>query len=126
VHDLTRQLGVAISNGNFDGDLQEMQRQWPPVVHPVVIRDPRTGRRGLFVNANYTTRLEGVTRAESDRLLAFLFEHVRSPDLQCRFRWEPGSIAIWKNRFVQHFAVPDYAERRVMWRLNVAGGAIEA
>jgi taurine dioxygenase len=126
VHDLTRQLSLAIANGRFDGDLQAMQRRWPPVVHPAVIRHPRTGRKALFVNRNYTTRLEGLSPDESDGLLRFLFEHVRSPELQCRFRWEPGSIAVWTNRFVQHFAVPDYHERRVMWRLNVVGGPIEA
>jgi taurine dioxygenase len=126
VHDLTGQLSVAIANDNFEGDLRERQERWPPVTHPAVIRHPRTGRLVLFLNSVYTTRLEGVTPAESERLLAFLREHVRSPELQCRFRWEVGSIAVWDNRFVQHFAVPDYAERRVMWRLNVVGAPVEA
>ena len=121
VHDLTRQLTLAIDNDNTDLDLREMQERWPPYRHPVVITHPGNGRRGLFVNSNYTVRLEGVTREEGERLLPFLFEHVRSPRFQMRLHWEPGTLAIWDNRFVQHFAVPDYTERRVMHRLNVAG-----
>ena len=126
VHDLTQQLSLAIEHGYFEGDLGEMQERWPPLSHPVVIRHPATSRRGLFVNGNYTTRLEGLGAAEGEGLLAFLVEHIRSPELQCRFRWEPGSLVVWDNRFVQHFAVADYDERRVMWRLNVAGKPIVA
>lgn len=121
VHDLTRQLSLAIQNGNTDLDLREMQERWPPHRHPAVITHPVTGRRALFVNSNYTTGLEGLTREESERMLPFLFEHVRTPDFQLRLRWEPGTVALWDNRFVQHYAVPDYHERRVMHRLNVAG-----
>ncbi|MEE8166237.1 MAG: TauD/TfdA family dioxygenase [Myxococcota bacterium] len=126
VHDLTRQLSLAIEHGYFEGDLGEMQERWPPLSHPVVIRQPGTGRRGLFVNGNYTTRLEGLYAPEGEGLLAFLVEHIRSPELQCRFRWEAGSLVVWDNRFVQHFAVSDYDDRRVMWRLNVAGKPIVA
>jgi taurine dioxygenase len=125
VHDLTRQLrGAQSRNRTAPGamDLGAMQARWPPHAHPVVIAHPASGRRGLFVNSNYTVALEGLAPAESDALLRLLFDHVRSPDFQCRFRWEPGSIAVWDNHFVQHYAVPDYRERRVMHRLNVAGG----
>lgn len=121
VHDLTRQLALAIANGNTSLDLRQMQERWPPFAHPAVITHPVSGRRGLFVNGNYTTRLEGLTRAEGEALLPFLCEHVRSPEFQLRVRWEPGSVVLWDNRFVQHYAVPDYHERRVMHRLNVAG-----
>jgi taurine dioxygenase len=104
-------------------DLREMQTRWPPHRHPVLLTHPETGRRGLFVNSNYTVAIEGLEPAESEALLAFLLDHVRSPDFQCRFRWEPGSIAVWDNHFAQHYAVPDYRERRVMHRLNIAGKA---
>ena len=121
VHDLTSQLQLAIDNGSTDLDLREMQEKWPPYTHPAVITHPESGKRGLFVNSNYTIRMEGLREDESRRLLAFLREHVRSPEFQTRLHWEPGTIAVWDNRFAQHFAVPDYQERRVMHRLNLAG-----
>src|SRR5437763_16743780 len=72
-------------------------------------------------NRNSTTHLVGVTDRENDVLLPFLLDHVRSPEFQCRFHWEPGSIAMWDNRAVQHYAVADYHERRVMRRVTIAG-----
>ena len=82
------------------------------------------GRRVLFVNRNSTTHIVGLTERENEALLSFLFEHVRSPAFQCRFRWRPGSVAFWDNRCVQHYAVPDYAERRLMHRVTIGGPSI--
>ena len=82
---------------------------------------PATGRRALFVNGNSTTRLVGLKDRENEVLLPFLLDHVRSPEFQCRFRWDTNSIAFWDNRSVQHYAVPDYSERRIMNRVTLRG-----
>jgi taurine dioxygenase len=95
--------------------------EWPYSIHPVVRVHPETGRKLLNVNANWTSRIVDLSRAESDALLALLFEHLKSPDFQCRFRWQPNSVAFWDNRAVQHFAVADYTNRRVMQRITVVG-----
>jgi taurine dioxygenase len=87
----------------------------------VVRTHPKTGRRALFVNGNSTTHILGLSPRENDALLPFLIDHVRSPEFQCRFRWQRNSVAFWDNRSTQHFAVPDYGERRVMNRVTVGG-----
>lgn len=119
VHDITRPLSKAIRDGHSNADLAEMQKAWPPVEHPVVITHPETGRKALYVNRNSTVYLKGVPERESELLLPFLCDHVRSPNFQCRFRWRENSIAFWDNRCLQHFAVPDYSERRVMHRVTI-------
>ena len=121
VHDVTKPLAKGIAAGHVTADLAEVQRKWPPVEHPVVRTHPMTRRKALFVNANSTTRIVGLSERENDALLPFLIDHVRSPEFQCRFRWEPDSIAFWDNRPTQHFAVPDYHQRRVMHRVTLAG-----
>ena len=121
VHDITKPLRKAIRDGHSTLDLAEMQQKCPPVRHRVVVTHPETGRKALFVNRNSTVCLEGVTERENDLLLPFLLDHVRSPEFQCRFHWELGSLAFWDNRAVQHYALADYDERRVMRRVTVAG-----
>ena len=97
-------------------------RTYPRSEHPVVRTHPVSGRKCLFVNSMFTTRIVGVPKAESDAVLGFLFEHVRNPLFQCRFRWARHSVAFWDNRCTQHYAVWDYfPKRRSGHRVTVRG-----
>lgn len=90
--------------------------------HPVIRTHPVTGRKLLFVNSSYTTRINGLSLEESDAVLGFLYEHIKNANFHVRFRWEPHSIAFWDNRCTQHFAVWDYfPEVRSGFRVTVAG-----
>ncbi|GGJ78541.1 taurine dioxygenase [Streptomyces camponoticapitis] len=102
--------------------LARFQDAFPPVEHPVVRTHPETGRRMLFVNTSFTTRIVGLPREESDRLLRLLFQQAHVPEYQVRFRWQAGDIAFWDNRATQHYAVADYGRhRRVAERVAIAG-----
>jgi taurine dioxygenase len=100
---------------------RDADKEQPPAIHPVIRIHPETGRKALFVCGNFTTRIVELSEPESDAVLHFLFEHIKSPELQCRFRWERHSVALWDNRSVQHCAIPDYEEHRVMYRTMIAG-----
>ncbi|ACU74600.1 Taurine dioxygenase [Catenulispora acidiphila DSM 44928] len=118
VHDFTLPFGI----GMDPDKLKEMQEKYPAVEHPVVRTHPRTGRRTLFVNAIFTTHIVGLPEQESEELLKVLFRQASVPEYQVRFKWEPGSIAFWDNRAVQHYAVSDYfPRRRVMERAAILG-----
>jgi len=95
---------------------------YPDNNHPVVRTHPVTKRKCLFVNRIFTARINGVSEAESDALLQFLFKHMEKPEFQVRFRWRPGSVAFWDNRAVQHYAIWDYfPETRSGFRVTIAG-----
>jgi taurine dioxygenase len=121
LHDITGPLLRAAAGGHRVGSVEEISDRWPPVSHPVVCRHPETGQDFLYVNSNFTTRINELNEAESDALLRFLFEHVKSPENQVRFHWQEGSIALWDNRCTQHHAAADYHERRIMHRVTIAG-----
>ena len=102
------------------GDLRDARH--PVAEHPVVRTHPVTGRSGLYVNEGFTTRLKDLPRSESDALLAFLVRHCANPMFQCRFHWQPHSIAFWDNRCTQHLAVWDYyPEVRHGYRVTIKG-----
>ncbi|ASN17469.1 MULTISPECIES: taurine dioxygenase [Pantoea] len=108
---------------------EEAHRQWqqavaknPPVYHPVIRTHPVSGKKALFVNEGFTTRIMDISQKESDALLGFLFAHVTRPEFQVRWRWQPNDLAIWDNRVTQHYANADYyPARRVMQRATVLG-----
>ncbi len=90
--------------------------------HPAVLRHPVTGRLMLFLNPTYVSRLDGMTEEESRPVLDAVQAHATRPEFCCRFRWTPGTVAIWDNLATQHYAVNDYSGHdRLMYRTTFAG-----
>jgi taurine dioxygenase len=96
----------------------------PVSVHPVIIRHPVTGKKVVYVNSSFTTKINELPPRESRRVLDLLFEHVIQPEWVCRFRWRAHSIAFWDNRCTQHYAIPDYWPHvRSGFRIQIEGSA---
>jgi taurine dioxygenase len=101
--------------------LGDRLKTWPTTIHPLVEVHPDTGRKALNVNANWTAEIVGMTHTESEALLTFLFDHVKSPEFQVRFTWKVNDVAFWDNRCCLHYAVADYTSRRIMKRVALVG-----
>ena len=94
----------------------------PPVIHPVIRTHPESGKKVIFVNSLFTTRILELNSRESEDVLKFLFEHVVTAEYSCRFRWAPNSIAIWDNRSTQHKPINDYfPAHRMLQRITIDG-----
>jgi taurine dioxygenase len=93
----------------------------PSTAHPAVITDPVVGRKLLYVNENYSERILDMSERESDALLAMLFQHVNTPEFHCRLHWQPGRVAVWEERAVQHRGVAGHIGPRKMRRITFPG-----
>ncbi|WP_375492487.1 TauD/TfdA dioxygenase family protein [uncultured Jatrophihabitans sp.] len=123
-HDGSREFAEYLERRGGEGNEWdgERVRQLKPVPHPVVRVHPETGRRSLFVNPGFTTRILGVSDAESRGLLDAFFAHITRPEHLVRHRWRAGDVVMWDNRSTAHYADFNYADfRRVMHRITLRG-----
>jgi taurine dioxygenase len=121
-HDIIQSFGGRVS----EEKRAELAQAFPPVRHPVVRTHPETGEKIVYVNHTFTSRILDVPAEESDALLKLLFDRVKVPEYQVRFRWTPNAIGIWDNRSTQHYAVGDYwPAERVLERVTVSGDVVE-
>lgn len=125
-HDFTRSFPLE-RFGNTAEDLarwEETRRKNPPLSHPVIRTHPVSGRKALFVNEGFTTRINELEAAESEAILKLLFAHGTRTEFTLRWRWQANDVAMWDNRVTQHYAVDDYRpQRRVMHRATILGDA---
>jgi taurine dioxygenase len=86
---------------------------------PLVGLHPETGRRGLLYSAHHVQDLVELDPEESAMLLSRLQSLTQRPKFAYRHHWRPGTIALWDNRCVQHYAVPDFEGSRLLYQVTV-------
>jgi taurine dioxygenase len=118
LHDYVRVFGFHLP----PDEQAKLREKHPTAEHPVVRTHPETERKTIYVNGAFTCGIKGMDHADSHPLLGRLQLMATIPDVQCRFRWSPGSVAVWDNRATQHCVSNDFLpHRRVMERVTVAG-----
>jgi len=93
---------------------------FPHWEHPVLRKNPETGRTALFVSELMTEEIIGLPEEESAEILDFLFDHQRKPEFVYEHEWKVGDLLMWDNRCSVH-ARTDFPsdERRMLRRLTV-------
>ena len=86
----------------------QSKTQYPSAIHPVIRTHPETGKKAIFVNKFFTTRILGLEPQESKFILDFLFSHIEKTEFQIRYRWNKNDMAFWDNRCTIHKALWDY------------------
>ncbi len=101
--------------------LNEEDRDWKPVFHPIVRTHPETGRKALYFDPGKIVSIEGVEDAETNDLIEELTGRMIQPAAEYRHKWRVGDIVIWDNRCSYHRAAGDYPphEDRIHWRVSI-------
>jgi taurine dioxygenase len=122
VHDFQNFRVLFKKTDEDQAKLRKMEELFPNPTHPVVRTHPITGRKCIYVNPQFTVRIEGLEPDESRAILEVLYRQAQVPEYQFRVRWTPGAIVFWDNRSTQHYAANDYyPERRRMERTAIVG-----
>ena len=74
------------------GLLHDVENSNPMPHHPVIRVHPETGRKAIFVNRHFTTRILDLREDESRTILEYLFEQALNPEVQLRVTWEPDTV----------------------------------
>jgi taurine dioxygenase len=101
--------------------LNEEDRDWKSVFHPIIRTHPETGRKGLYFDPGKIVSIEGIDETEADDLIEELTDRMIQPDAEYRHKWRVGDIVIWDNRCSYHRAAGDYPpnEDRIHWRVSI-------
>ena len=103
----------------YGGSAEVAERE---VEHPVIRTHPETGRRAIYASTAHTHHIKDMSVYDSKPLLELLTRQATRPEFVTRFKWTAGTLAMWDNRCVWHYALNDYqGKRREMRRVIVKG-----
>ncbi|MCW2885797.1 MAG: Taurine dioxygenase [Streptosporangiaceae bacterium] len=105
------------------GVWEDQQVDGRSIEHPVVAVHPETGRKGLYVNPQFTRYIKGLAPLESAALLDLLYDHTLQPENVIQYRWKQGGVGFWDNRAIWHRRVADFDpdETRIVHRVQLRG-----
>ena len=100
---------------------ERAERDWPPVVHPLVFTQPATGRKALNLSPRFAQYILGLEKAESDELLTRLSNHLWDSPAYYH-KWQPDEMVLWDNWRMLHRVTPGpYDEVRIVERTTLGG-----
>jgi taurine dioxygenase len=99
----------------------EQRRRRPPVVHPVFLTHPITGRKVLYCNPGFAVRINELPERDSDEMLEYLFAHQLRMEFRYTNVWSENDLLIWDHLGTLHRAIADYGpdEIRLIRRCQV-------
>lgn len=112
------------SSAAMDSLVARLDRDFPPVSHPLVLTQRETGRKVLSFSPCYAIGIEGMPDDEADRLLTALSEHCTSIEQAYFHDWQVHDMVAWDNWRMLHQAEGCREdETRLMHRTSISAGS---
>jgi len=92
---------------------------------PMILTNPSSGRKGLYVASVNTMWIEGMDRDESEKILQQCFAIAENDEIIYDHKWRVGDLLMWDNLACLH-ARTDWPQdqRRALRRFTVEGDAL--
>lgn len=120
IHRPSHDLIDSVRRHRGDDIAIELLRRYPPAAHPLVRSHPVSGRPALWLSPLYTTQIEAMSRADSATVLDVLHRGIEDPEVQVRWCWREGDIAIWDEQSTVHRALGDhFPQTRIVRRCTI-------
>jgi taurine dioxygenase len=118
-----RHARLVRSSAAMDSLVERLERDFPPVSHPLVLTQRETGRQVLNFSPCYAVGIEGMADDEADELLTMLSDHCATAAEGAYFHdWQVHDLVAWDNWRMLHQAEGCPAtETRLMHRTSIAG-----
>ena len=102
---------------------EEIRRDNPDVIHPLIRTHPADGRKALWPSTGTVTEVVGMPNPQGLELVDELVAFMTQEQFVYRHKWKVGDLLMWDNRCTLHTGTlyDDTKYFRTMHRLWVAG-----
>ena len=119
IHDSAHNSAGMLRKGYTENDDPS---KTPGAKHPLVISDPNTNKRLLFLGRRPHAYIVGMEINESEKLLDEIWQYATQDKFTWTQKWKVGDLLMWKNLNVLHKRDSfDPNTRRVMHRTQLKG-----
>ncbi|MEM7404752.1 MAG: TauD/TfdA family dioxygenase [Pseudomonadota bacterium] len=107
-------------DSDTEAGLSGIRKRTPDVTHPMVLTQPGTQRKGLYLDPLQTFGIDGMSPEQSAPILDELKSAATNPEYVWEHTWERGDLVLWDNARVLHRREPfDDSVPRLMKRTTV-------
>ncbi len=100
--------------------IENFKSYCPPQPHPAIIQHPVTGEQILYISSGFTSKLDGLSYEENQKIMQALFDFAEQPRFIHTHYWEENDLLIWDNRSLVHKgSKPKQGEYSRMYRIGI-------
>ncbi len=82
--------------------LKKIDEKTPPATHDIVLENPATGQKSIYLDPNKTLCIEGLSEEESNELIDAVSQHMLQDDFVYTHTWRNGDVVMWDNARLWH------------------------
>jgi alpha-ketoglutarate-dependent taurine dioxygenase len=94
---------------DFKGDPETMKKindRTPPATHDIILENPATGQKSIYLDPNKTLVIEDLNEEESKELIGAASQHMLQDDFIYQHSWRNGDVIMWDNARLWHRREP--------------------